>query len=393
MKPRLYFDHAATRFPKPSIVLDAMRAFSMRDEAAAGRGAYRSSRHADEIVSRLRREIAAWIAADSDQEISIHAGGTEALNAALFGMLRRGDHVVTTSAEHNSVLRPLHHLVVENKITWTIVPVDAGGRVSAEEVLSAVTPRTRMVAVVHAGNVNGAVQPIEEIGNGLASAFESDRKPIFLSDAAQTFGHLALSVAEARVDVVAAPGHKGGWGPLGTGFLYVRRAFHDAIRPTLFGGTGTSSESLQMPTDYPSGFEAGNRNVPALAGWLAGLRFRTDGSSPQAALAESATRMRSMASELYGRLRSIDGIRLIGEPRSAVLPVASVAVEGMAASDAAMILDSEFGIEARSGIHCAALIHGAIASPPDGTLRFSCGESTTIDELDHLCDALTELCR
>ena len=398
MNQRIYLDHAATRYPKPPVVLETMHAFSAESEAAVGRGAYRSSRHAGEIVSRLRREIAAWIGADSDQEISIHAGGTEALNAALLGVLRDGDHVVTTAAEHNSVLRPLHHLVSENIITWTVVPVDRGGRVSVDDILAAVTPTTRMVAVVHATNVNGALQPIKEIGRRLVEEFDTATKPLFLSDAAQTFGHLPLSVADSQIDLLAAPGHKGGWGPLGTGFLYVRRRFHDAITPTVFGGTGTSSESLKMPTDYPSGFEAGNMNVPALAGWLAGLRSRSGGSSLSDAKealsdAKEASRraMLSLAETLYGRLRPIAGIRIIGEPDSLALPVASIAVDGLAASDVAMILDSEFGIEVRSGLHCAALIHEAISSPSDGTLRISCGESTTIEDLDRLAVALTEI--
>ena len=201
--------------------------------------------------------------------------------------------------------------------------------------------------------------------------------------------------------------------------MYVRRRFHDAITPTVFGGTGTSSESLKMPTDYPSAFEAGNMNVPALAGWLAGLRSRSGGSSLSDAKealsdakealsdarealsdakealsdAKEASRraMLSLAETLYGRLRPIAGIRIIGEPDSLALPVASIAVDGLAASDVAMILDSEFGIEVRSGLHCAALIHEAISSPSDGTLRISCGESTTIEDLDRLAVALTEI--
>ncbi|QEF97235.1 putative cysteine desulfurase [Stieleria maiorica] len=393
MTRRIYLDHAATCYPKSPLILDAMHEFSTQHEAAVGRGAYRASQQAGQIIARLRREIAAWIGAADDQEVSLHSGGTAALNAGLLGILTSGDHVVTTAAEHNSVLRPLQHLVANGSITWTVVPVDAQGQVSVDDVLSAVTPQTRMVAVVHAANVNGAVQPVEAIGRRLVDQFDPPAKPLLFIDAAQTFGHLPLSVTQAHIDVLAAPGHKGGSGPLGTGFLYVRREAQDRIRPTVFGGTGTRSESLEMPNDYPASFEAGNLNVPAYAGWLAGLRSRRAGTSPQKALETSRDLLAELASELYRGLEQVPGVRVIGRPRVPVLPVASIAIDGFAAGDAAMILDSEFGIEVRSGLHCAALIHPAIKSPDDGTVRISCGETTTREELELLFDALDQLCR
>lgn len=390
MKRRIYLDHAATRFPKPIEVLDAMHAFSCREEAAVGRGAYRSSQAAGEIVSQLRRQLARWLDADSALEISLHAGGTEALNAALFGILRPGDHVVTTAAEHNSVLRPLAHLANLGTITWDVVPVDATGTASVNEVLRLIRPETRIVTMVHAANVNGAVQPVAELGEALTQRFGSE-KPLLLCDAAQTFGHLPLSVNEARIDLLAAPGHKGGRGPLGTGLLYVRHSIRQAIRPFLFGGTGTRSESLEMPTDYPTAMEAGNMNVPALAGWLAGLKSATQDQPPQQVLEQCAARSRQFAIDLYSLLEAIPGVRVIGKPDAPLLPVASIQVDGLPASDAAMILDQEFGIEVRSGLHCAALIHDAIGSPPDGTLRISAGETTTADEFKILEDALREI--
>jgi len=388
---RIYLDHAATRFPKPAAVLDAMHAYSSHEEAAVGRGAYRYSQAAGQIVARLRRELADWIEAADAVEMSLHAGGTEALNAALFGILRPGDHVVTTAAEHNSVLRPLTHLVDNEVIRLTVVSADATGTVDADQVLQAIRPETRMVAIVHAANVNGAVQPVVTIGQALADRYPDNHKPLLLCDAAQSFGHLPLSVVDARIDLLAAPGHKGGDGPLGTGFLYARQTVHAALRPTIFGGTGSQSESLRMPRDYPSVLEAGNMNVPALAGWLAGLTARRGNDSPQQVLVRSSDQLRDLANELYQRLEVIEGIRLIGKPATLNLPVASIAVNELSASDAAMILDSEFGVEVRSGLHCAALIHKAIGSPSDGTLRISCGQTTTLEELDHLADALSQL--
>jgi selenocysteine lyase/cysteine desulfurase len=299
--------------------------------------------------------------------------------------------VVTTAAEHNSVLRPLHHLAMQQVIEITVVPVDQAGTVDADAVLRAVRPETRLVAVVHAANVNGAVQPVRAIGHALATA-GAEHKPLLLCDAAQTFGHMPLSVAAEHLDLLAAPGHKGGGGPLGTGFLYVRRCVQHQLLPTRFGGTGTQSESLEMPTDFPSAFEAGNLNVPALAGWRAGLNERRGDRPAGQVLEATAERMRVLAEQLHARLEAIPNLRVVGRPAKLDLPVASLAVPGLAASEAALILDTEFGIEVRSGFHCAALVHQAIASPPDGTLRVSCGETTESAELDALVEALAELC-
>ncbi|MEO1525967.1 MAG: aminotransferase class V-fold PLP-dependent enzyme [Planctomycetota bacterium] len=386
-RPRIYLDHAATRFPKPEVVLRAMHDYSLDREAAAGRGAYRSAQDASARVTALRQELAHWIGA-SEHEISLHAGGTEALNAAIFGLLSDGDHVVTTAAEHNSVLRPLQHLVDRGTIEWTIAAVNEAGQVNAEDVLAAVRPNTRLVTCVHAANVNGAVQPIETIGTGLRRL---DPKPLLLCDAAQTFGYLPLDVNETAIDLLAAPGHKGGMGPLGTGLLYARESIHEHLQPTVFGGTGTSSESLQMPNDYPDSFEAGNRNVPALVGWLEGLEARRGDEDAAKILQSTAGRLRELAEFMYSELTSIESIRVLGTPTNLVLPVASFSVLGMSAAEVAMILDAEFGIEVRSGLHCAALVHRPIGSPEAGTVRVSGGETTSRAEIAELVAALRQI--
>jgi len=386
---RIYLDNAATRFPKPSVVMETMLAYSRSDEAAAGRGAYERSRRASQTVARLRQELATWLDAASDQEISVHPGGTAALNAAIFGVLSPGDHVVTTAAEHNSVLRPLHHLASSNRIEWTVAAADETGRVSSKTVLDAVRPNTRLVAVLHAGNVNGAVQPIKEIASSLGRP--GSQRPLLLCDAAQSFGHLPISVTKTAIDLLAAPGHKGGAGPLGTGVLYAAQHVHGQLKPTIYGGTGSQSESLEMPSDYPALMEAGNLNVPALAGWLAGLQSRRGNQPANVCLEASAERLRRIAETLYETLESIEGVQIIGHPGLVQLPVASIAMRGLDASELAMILDGEFGIEVRSGLHCAALIHDAIGSPPGGTLRISASEDTSDDDLNHLAEALTEI--
>jgi cysteine desulfurase family protein len=376
---RIYLDHAATSWPKSEVVLEAMARFARQCGAAAGRGGYRSAAEADQVVAMTRRSIAALIAAESTECITFHAGGTAALNAAIQGVVRRGDHVVTTAAEHNSVLRPLHHLRLERGVELTIVPVNEMGVVDPGRLLDAVRDRTRLVAVTHASNVTGAVQPIAEIGAALEHS-----QTFLLCDAAQTFGLLPIDVARAGIDLLAAPGHKGSGGPLGTAFLYATPRVHDQLVPLLHGGTGSQSESLEMPTSMPSKLEAGNLNVPALAGWLEALR----GLHPSELAARGETLQR-LAARLHAGLATIDRVRVFGAARE--LPIASIAVEGLSPSDTAAILDAEFGIETRAGMHCAALIHAYLGSSPEGTLRLSGGHSSSDADIDTALQSLRDI--
>ncbi|MFU7558408.1 aminotransferase class V-fold PLP-dependent enzyme [Roseiconus sp. JC912] len=391
MNQRIYLDHAATSVPKPAATVNAMMQQMLHHEASVGRGAYRSSVRASAKVAELRAEIARWINAPSANEITLQSGGTEALNLGLFGLLRPGDHVVTCAAEHNSVLRPIHELSRSQSVDCSIVDVDGQGLVSVESVMNALRPNTRIVSILHAANVNGVVQPIAEIGAALTQQFEVDLKPILMTDAAQSFGYLPIDVQTQGIDCLAAPGHKGGQGPLGTGFMYLNQRYHSKLRPIVFGGTGSQSDDLEMPMSFPSSFEAGNMNVPAMAGWLAGLASCRGEKLAADCVSERYRSLGKLAEELYLRLERIPGVRVIGRPDQLRLPIASIEVDGMGASEVAAILDSEFGIEVRSGLHCAALIHQAIGSPTDGTLRISCGVGTTLDELDALSSALEEL--
>jgi cysteine desulfurase/selenocysteine lyase len=376
---RVYLDHAATSWPKSGAVLDAMDEFARNCGAAAGRGGYRSAAIADRVVATTRKSIANLIHAESSDCISLHSNGTSALNSAIHGILRSGDHVVTSAAEHNSVLRPLHQLESAGIISLTVVPTDNQGAVDANQVLESVGPKTRLVTLTHASNVTGCVEPIGEVGSGLRES-----PAFFLCDAAQTFGALPIDVQGSGIDLLAAPGHKASGGPLGTGFLYVSPSTHAELLPTIQGGTGSQSESLEMPTAMPSKLEAGNLNVPALAGWNAALQ--------QMSTTELKTRIRVMsniADQLFDGLAQIDGIRLFGRSRS--LPIASIAVEGYSVTDVAIILDSEFGIETRAGMHCAALIHRFLDSETEGTLRISAGHNTTDSDINAVIAAIGDI--
>ncbi len=314
---RIYLDHAATSWPKSDAVIEAMDRFIRQCGAAAGRGGYRSAGQADQVVATVRRSIATLINAESSDCVSLHPNATAALNAAIHGVVRSGDHVVTSAAEHNSVLRPLHHLQKHRGIQLTIVPADADGRVDAEQMLDAVGDQTRLVALTHASNVTGAVQPVAEVGQLLR-----DRPAMLLCDAAQTFGTLPIDVAAAGIDLLVAPGHKSSAGPLGTGFLFVARHLHRECIPLIQGGTGSQSESLEMPTEMPSMMEAGNLNVPALAGWAVALSELQSGDFDA-----RFRHARALASRLHAGLASFDHIRVFGGESE--LPIASIALEGL----------------------------------------------------------------
>ena len=369
---RVYLDHAATSWPKSEAVARAVYEATTQF-STAGRGAYRSAMAADAIMQDARRALATLVAAPSPACISIHSSGTAALNAAIHGLLKPGDHVVTTAAEHNSVLRPLAHLSEHAGVRVSHVPCDDRGRVSANDVVAAIRDDTTLVAITHASNVTGAVQPVAEIGDHVKS-----HRAALLIDAAQTVGYLPIDVQAMNADFLAAPGHKGIGGPLGTGFLYASERFHNTLMTTIQGGTGSQSESLEMPSEYPAKVEAGNANVPAIAGLLTALR--------ELQVEDNRVRLRELSRLMHETIDQINGLKLYSDPGE--LAIASVGSSEISPADLAVVLDTEFRIECRAGFHCAALIHKFLQSEHGGTLRLSAGHASTKKEITMACDAL-----
>jgi len=389
---RLYLDHAATSWPKSPDVLAAMHDYAVDFGATAGRGGYRSAQSAGQIIAQTRRDVARLVGAGAATEISFHASGTAALNAALFGFLKPGDHVVTTACEHNSVLRPLEALRVRDAVDLSIVPCDRNGSVATPEVVAALRSDTRLVAVTHVSNVTGAVQPIEDIAKAL-----TDHPAALLVDAAQSLGWIPIDVS-IGIDFLAAPTHKAIGGPFGTAILFARTARHEQISPTLFGGTGSSTPSLAMPEMMPGKLEAGNLNVPAIAALRVAVSIhRAKTLREGASLAEAAT---SLGRQLHHGLRDIDGVTIFGKPSA--VPVVSFRVAGYTPAEVASILDAEFSIEVRSGLHCAALIHRHL-DPDDipsgvdedlpGTVRVSAGHDTSADDIGRFLDAIRAIAK
>jgi cysteine desulfurase / selenocysteine lyase len=382
---RIYLDNAATSWPKPEPVYWAVDRFQRDIGAAAGRGAYCAGLEADRIVAAARSGVARLIGAGDPRQIVFTASCTDSLNLALHGWLRTGDHVVTTVAEHNSVLRPLRELVERRQIVVTRVACDRDGTVDPDDVRRALRPATRLVAIVHASNVTGAIQPAWEIGQ-VARAHGA----ALLIDAAQSIGHLPLAVDELGCDLLAAPGHKGLLGPLGTGLLYIRGGREGELQSFRQGGTGTRSQDDRQPDSLPDKYEAGNLNMPGLAGLAAAVEFLG-----REGIATIEAREAALAEHLRSGLREIAGVTLYGpaKPQRRV-GVVSLNIRGYDPQEAAMLLDATFGIQVRAGLHCAPLMHESLCTlAGGGTVRFSLGAFNTEAEVDAAIAAVTELAK
>jgi cysteine desulfurase / selenocysteine lyase len=382
MTRRVYLDNAATSWPKPEEVYDAVLRYMRENGAAAGRGAYRSAVEAARLVTAARQQAAAAIGADDPRRVAFASNGTDALNLALHGILRPGDHVVTTDAEHNSVLRPLAFLRAHRDIDVTYVAVDGTGRVDPADIRRAVRPSTRLLAILHASNVTGAIQPLDDV---LRVAREHEL--LTLIDAAQTAGHLPIDVERRGIDLLATSGHKGLLGPLGTGLLYVGPRAEPLLKAMRQGGTGSVSDQEDQPETLPDRLESGNLNVPGLAGLERGLAFlRAQGGKVR-------EHELALTRGLLDRLRELPPWQVLGpdEPEERV-GVVSLRLPGYDPQDLAAILDAEYGVEARSGLHCAPRIHRHLGTVGEGgTLRLSVGPLTQAADVDAALLALADL--
>lgn len=382
---RIYLDNAATSWPKCSAAIEAAEEFIRHCGATAGRGTYQSALLADRHLEDARSVLARLIGAPTGQAIAMCNSGTHALNAALWGVLRAGDHVITTAVEHNSVLRPLKHLENEYGISVSVVPSDSRGIADTDLAQSLIRKETKLFAVGHASNVTGAVQDLTAWSQLATSCGAT-----FLVDASQTLGYVPIDVSACPVDLVAAAGHKGLRALAGTGLLYVSSQLQGQFRPLLFGGTGRASEQIDGHPSWPQSVEVGNLNMPGVVSMAAAARRLVD------AVDAWQTDWWGNFEQLVQGLRGMPAVRLVGieDPliMSARVPVVSLQVDGWDVHDLAAVLDSSFGIEVRAGFHCAALVHRRIGSHQDGgTLRLSTGHGTCSEEVEYTLSAFREI--
>ena len=381
----MYFDNAATSFPKPDCVYDAVDAWMRGGAASAGRGTHRKAEAAGRMIDECRRQLATLLGVQIPTQIVFTLNCTDSLNTVLQGFLQPGDAVVATALDHNSVLRPLEALRQRIGIEVEIIPFDpVTGLIDAlrfGQVLAA--KKIRLVVLNHASNVTGRVQSVAELTH-LAHAHGA----CVLLDAAQTAGHWPLNMSQLDVDFLAAAGHKGLLGPLGTGILCIRRGLETQLQPLRFGGTGTSSESLMQPDDMPVRYESGNLNLPGIAGLHAASKW---------ILAQGVETLRSQihvrTAQLLAELGCIENVSVLRPClESDNCGIVSFNILRMDCRDVAMILDQSFDIQSRAGLHCVPLLHQTLdTTSSHGTIRLSPGVFTTDDEIAHVVQAVREI--
>lgn len=385
----IYLDNAATSYPKPDCVYDAVDDYMRNSGASIGRSHSAAADAAFGIVSQCRQQLALLMDAESANNVAFTFNCTDSLNLLLRGILKSGMQVVSTQLEHNSVLRPLNDLM-ELGVRHGLLEFDSQtGLIDCGDLEQLLTDATvDLVVLSHASNVTGVVQPVKEVAK-LCHAHGA----LLLLDAAQTMGHLPFSVRDLDVDFLAAAGHKGLLGPLGTGLLYVRPGLEQRVAHVRSGGTGTVSESVQQPVEMPSRFESGNPNGPGLAGLAAAVTWMTD---------QTVSQVHDLIQQRLTQL--CDGLTAIGSQRLKVFCADSVAddrncgvlsfiLEGMDSREVAAILEQSFQIACRAGFHCAPLTHQRLGTTESGgTVRFSPGLFTTEQDVSAAVEAVRQVC-
>ena len=375
----IYLDNAATSFPKPKQVSDAVAHHLNEIGGNPGRAAHAPAREAGRVIDRTRRSLAKLLGNVEPSRILCTPSTTVALNLAFKGLLQARDHVVTTAMEHNSVMRPLHGLQ-KLGISHSQIPCSPSGELDPADIPPLIRPQTRLIALIHGSNVTGNLMPVSEVGK---MAREHD---IFLLvDAAQTMGRIPIDPQESNIDLLAGPGHKGLLGPMGTGFLYVRPGLE--LEPLWEGCTGTYSESMEQPETWPERFESCTLNAPGLAGLAAGIA-----EVQKLGLEAIAAHEQSLIESLAAGLSQLPGIVLYGSPdKSSCAGTLSFNVQELDCSEVAHILDTAYAIAVRSGLHCAPAAHRTINTFPHGTVRASVGPYNTQEDIQTLIGAVSEI--
>jgi cysteine desulfurase family protein len=372
----IYLDNAATSFPKPETVYTAINDFMRNIGASPSRGSYSRAQEAERKLLRLRSNLAKLLGINNPSRLIFTNNSTDALNMAVKGYLKEGDHVVATNLEHNAVLRPLWCLKESGKITISIVNSNIMGELDPNNIFKLVTPNTRLITCTHASNVLGTIQPVATIAQKCR-----ELGICFLVDGSQTAGAIPLDLEANGIDMFAFTGHKSLLGPTGTGGLYVREGID--ILPFRQGGDGNHSEDLNQPGAWPERHEAGTPNIVGLVGLLAGVDFL---------LQEGVQSIRAHEIELNNMLseglRKIDGITIYGPEAEKKVGITSIGFDAMSTSEMGQILSKKFGIMIRTGIHCAPLIHETIGTKSKGTLRFSVGFANTQKEISYTLDTV-----
>jgi len=375
----IYFDNGATSFPKPAAVIGAMEECMLKYCGNPGRSGHYLSMRTGEKVYEARQETASFFNIDKGENLIFTKNTTEALNLAIKGLLKKGDHVITTSMEHNSVLRPLKNLEKQGVIL-SIVWGNNQGEVNAEDIEKHINPATKLIVTTAASNVCGTIMPLKEIGE-----LAKKKKVLYLVDGAQAAGTIDLDIKANNIDLLAFPGHKGLLGPLGTGGLYISEKVK--LEPLIEGGTGTESKSIIHPYDRPEGFEAGTINAPAIIGLGEGIKF-----IKKVGIKNIRNHEKKLVERLESKLRNMSFVQIYGPETNKKVGITLFNINSLSSEEITAILN-HYGICVRGGFHCSGLAHKTIGTWDSGAVRVSFGPFNTAQEVDYLADIIWKIGR
>lgn len=376
----IYLDNAATSFPKPENVYTSMEKCLRTYCANPGRGSHSMSIKSSLAINDVREKIASLLQTRDSLNICFTKNATEALNIAILGCLKEGDHVITTCMEHNSVLRPLKTMEKYGGIRLTIIDADGLGRVDPFMIKKHINKKTRLIVCTLSSNVNGIIMPIHEI-----SKVAESKEILFLLDASQGLGSVELDIGKMYLSMVAFPGHKGLMGPQGTGCLYVSNGVR--LNPLMSGGTGSKSEFLLQPDLMPDRFESGTLNTPGIVGLGAGVEFIA-----QTGLSEIKKKKDEMIKRLQDGLLQNRSIKVYSPQNvNENSGIVAFSVRDTDSSEISVLLDRKYGIECRSGLHCAPLAHKHFGTGKTGMIRLSVGYFNTNTDIDNTISAINRI--
>jgi cysteine desulfurase family protein len=375
----IYLDNAATSFPKPRELLIRGLDHYLELGASPGRGGYDRAVEADAEVTRIRNKICRFFGAPTGSHVCFAANATDALNILLQGLVDKGDHVISSRLEHNSVLRPLNSLQQRGIIDLELVSFSVDGFVDPADIEARIRPKTKLVALTHASNVLGTIQPVSEIG-----LICRQKNILFIVDVAQTAGCIPVDMQAMEISGLAFTGHKSLLGPSGIGGLVIAPGVDP--RPTRFGGTGIDSINPLQPESYPSRLEAGTINL------LGVLCLGETIDFVEANMTQHHQHEMHLLHQLIHGLAGLQRLHLHGVTNlNAHLPLLACSVDEIAATDVGAILDGDFEIAARCGLHCAPLLHESLGLSHSGTIRFSLGPFTSKSDIEAVIAAMTAI--
>lgn len=379
---KVYLDNGSTSFPKPKIVADSIYNYLTNIGGNSGRSNHANALEANRYVYNTRERIASFFNYDKIENVIFTNNITTSLNVLINGILKPGDHVITTSMEHNAVIRPLYNCQQNLDVKLDIISANKNGIVDVNKIKESINPNTKLIIITHASNVTGSIQPIKDIGKLCI-----DNNIFFILDSAQSAGVLKIDFKELGLNALAFTGHKSLLGPQGIGGFIIDDKLNEICSPYVLGGTGSLSHSFAQPDFLPDKFESGTLNIPGIVGLYEAIKFIENEGIDTIYQHNKELRIKLINEicnmpnyEIYGDLSNSNGTSCV-----------SISHSKIDISELSYILDFDYGISNRSGLHCAPLAHQTIGTFPTGTVRLSIGYFNTLKEIQYTIESLNKI--